>query len=124
MIDYNTLKEYYTKNNKLDIFNEYIEKEINYILNQTDYTRDIALDKLKEFKMDKEKIIMEYMGIDINIKNNNRKLTTNEELFNQFRIFLDNASENYYKEKELKDYINNQIIIDSSINNLNDISNN
>ena len=29
MIDYNTLKEYYEKNNKLDIFNEYIEKEID-----------------------------------------------------------------------------------------------
>jgi len=116
-MDYNTLKEYYEKNNKLDIFHDYIEKEIDYILNQTDYTREIALEKIKEFKMNKEQIIMDYLGInDNNNDNNNNNKTTNQEMFNQFRIFLDNAADNYYKEKNLKEYINNNILTDISLN--------
>ena len=119
MIEYDTLKEYYEKNNKIDIFNTYIEKEIEYITKQTDYTDELALNKLKEFKMDKEKIIMEYLGIinnNNNNNNNNRTTTTNQEMFNQFRIFLDNASEKYYKEKELNNYIKNNILNDTSNN--------
>lgn len=116
MISYIILKEYYEKNNKINIFNEFIETEIEYIINQTDYDREMALNKLKEFNMDKEQIIVEYLGINKNTTiTTNPKLTTNQKLFSQFRTFLDEASTKYYTNKDVDNYINNNIINSNSI---------
>jgi hypothetical protein len=96
MSEYEKIKETYIKNNKIDEYNKFIKNEINYIKRQTDYTYEFALQKLQEFDMDKELILKEFIGIDVVHPNDTYK-TTNQKMFSEFRNFLDDASNIYYK---------------------------
>lgn len=97
MSNYNNLKDSYKKNNKQTEFNELIKKEVDIIIRQTEYNSEEALQKLIEHDMNKESIIKEFMGIEINPQKASR--TVNQKVFDEFRNFLDESSENYYKNK-------------------------
>jgi hypothetical protein len=97
MSNYNNLKDSYKKNNKQTEFNELIKKEVDIIIRQTEYNSEEALQKLIEHDMNKESIIKEFMGIEINPQKVSR--TVNQKVFDEFRNFLDESSENYYKNK-------------------------
>lgn len=97
MNKYNDLKDSYEKNNKQTEFNELIKKEVDMIIRQTEYNSEEALKKLIEHDMNKESIIKEFMGIEINTQKVSK--TVNQKIFDEFRTFLDESSENYYKNK-------------------------
>ena len=97
MNKYNDLKDSYEKNNKQTEFNELIKKEVDIIIRQTEYNSEEALKKLIEHDMNKESIIKEFMGIEINTQKVSK--TVNQKIFDEFRTFLDESSENYYKNK-------------------------
>tara|TARA_Y100000389_G_C17268498_1_gene416697 strand:- start:290 stop:754 length:465 start_codon:yes stop_codon:yes gene_type:complete len=92
------------------IIREYQENElIEIVMRQTDYDRENAYLKLKEFNGDYEKVIKNYLGIQN--KDNNDEIsdkTTNQKIFNHIRDFMDNSK----IEKEKIEYNNkkNEII--------------
>jgi len=73
--------------------NEENEK-INIILRQTDYTIDIARDKLKEFNMDHILVIKDFFGI-INKNQNKCNKSIQQEIYKQIKIKLDDSISEY-----------------------------
>ena len=106
MPSYEEVKEFYKSNNKLELFDKKIKESCNVIMRQTDYDYETSHEKLKLHNLSVTSVIKEYMGIPItktSDKDDNR--TTNQKMFGEFRKFLDDASKNYYKERELKEKI-------------------
>tara|TARA_Y100000389_G_scaffold193547_1_gene222428 strand:- start:309 stop:716 length:408 start_codon:yes stop_codon:yes gene_type:complete len=123
MNEYEKLKEIYVRNDNIDEFNIFIENEINYIKRQTDYTDEIALNKLKQFDMNKELILKDFIGIEFTKQNKTTNKTTNQKMFNEFRSFLDDASNIYYEKKKNDEKNENQIIDEKNENQIIDEDN-
>jgi hypothetical protein len=85
------------KNSLVLIDNEKLAEKVQIILRQTDYTEEIALEKLKEHNFDEIATIKSYFGIpekkSVPIK------SVNQEIYKQLRSKLD-ASMYDYREKE------------------------
>jgi len=79
------------------IDNEKLAEKIQIILRQTDYTEEVAVEKLKEYNFDEIATIRSYFGIPekkvLPIK------SVNQEIYRQLRSKLD-ASMYDYREKE------------------------
>ena len=88
------------------IIREYQENElIEIVMRQTNYDRDVAYLKLKEFDGDYEKVIKNYLGVkEKNNDNNLSNKSTNQKIFNQIRDFMDNSK----IEKDTQEYNNNK----------------
>jgi len=90
--------------------NKELEKKIKLILSQTNYNKEEALLKLKEFDNNEINVIKNYLGIVIEEKSNNnlcnefgfstkRQLKSiNQEIYKQIRLSLDNSM-THYREK-------------------------
>ena len=59
-----------------------LQEKVKIVMKQTDYTHDKAMEKLKEFDGNMEKVILEYVG-GSNIKE--KELTTNQMFFKAIR---------------------------------------
>ena len=70
----------------------------DHLMRQTDYTREIAMEKLVQFDMKTDVIIREWMGIPVSAPPVIR--TNNQKVFDEFRAFLDDASSKYYSTKK------------------------
>ena len=70
-----------------------IEEKVQCILRQTDYTVEIAHDKLKEFNYDHLKVIKAYFGITE--KKTEPVKSLNQEIYKQMRYKLDNNMRDY-----------------------------
>lgn len=70
----------------------------DFLMRQTDYTREIAMEKLVQYDMKIDVIIREWIGIPASappvIRSNNQMV------FDEFRTFLDDASSKYYSTKK------------------------
>ena len=75
------------------------EEKIQCILRQTNYTDEIAREKLKEFDYDHLKVIKAYLGISD--KKNEPLKSVNQEIFKQLRYKLDRNMRDY-KERVAK----------------------
>ena len=79
------------------IDNEKLAEKVQIVLRQTDYTEEVALEKLKEHNFDEIMVIRSYFGIPekkvLPIK------SVNQEIYRQLRSKLD-ASMYDYREKE------------------------
>jgi len=99
MFSYDEIRDRYEKQGGLEFFEQGINDACNKIMRQTDYNRVVALEKLKEHHMDIMSVVREWIGVE-SIQNNDR--SSNQMVFDEFRSFLDGASKNYYKKKELE----------------------
>lgn len=99
MASYDEIRDHYVKQGSVEFFEEGIDDACKRIMRQTDYNRDVALEKLKEHNMDIISVVREWMGVE-SIQNKDR--SSNQMVFDEFRSFLDSASRNYYKKKELE----------------------
>lgn len=63
-----------------------IEKLLITIISQTDYSREFAMEKLKELDYDYMKVIRDYLGTNNINKDNNKSL--NQEIYSQIRNHL------------------------------------
>jgi hypothetical protein len=72
-----------------------IDNKLKTIINQTSYTKEKALEKLKEFNFDEMNVIRDYFGI--NLKKETNIISVNQEIYKQLRNYLDNAMSNYHK---------------------------
>ena len=80
---------------------ERIKKElIAMVMRQTDYTEEIAIEKLTEHKGNFEKVIRDYLiGTPI-VEPTVKDQSLNQRVFGEIRSYMDEASSAYYKKKE------------------------
>ena len=87
-----------------------MEEDINFIMRQTNYTREISYQKLLEHEQNKINVIKEYMGIPFSQKEVPKK-SLQQEMYSQIRKKMDITD--FYKkqneklEKEIKENITN-----------------
>ena len=77
---------------------EKIDENIQIILRQTDYTEEIAKEKLKEFNYDHLAVIRAYFGIAE--KKTPQVKSVNQEIYKQLRYRLDSNMRNYQERVE------------------------
>lgn len=77
---------------------EFNKELINLVKRQTNYSEELVLEKLKQYKNDVEKIILEYNGV-VQTQNENNVITTNQKIFKAIR---DNMNEISTKNKSKK----------------------
>jgi hypothetical protein len=77
---------------------EKIDENIQIILRQTDYTEEIAKEKLKEFNYDHLAVIRAYFGIAE--KKAPQVKSVNQEIYKQLRHRLDGNMRNYQERVE------------------------
>ena len=70
-----------------------IEDKVQIVLRQTDYTKEQAREKLKEFGFDEIATIKAYLGITE--KNAPQIKSVNQEIYKQLRCKLDSNMRNY-----------------------------
>lgn len=71
-----------------------IEEKVQKILRQTDYTYEIARDKLKEFNYNEIDVIKSYFGI-YDKKSQTQIKSVNQEIYRQLRNKLDSNMRDY-----------------------------
>jgi hypothetical protein len=86
--------------------NDDLDKNINKVMTQTNYTREEAREKLKLFNCDYMRVLKDYMGIPEK-KEEKKVKSVNQEIYKQIRHTLDNSMKEY-REKHPIDL--NQII--------------
>jgi len=77
---------------------EKIDDNVQIILRQTDYTEEIAKEKLKEFNYDHLAVIRAYFGISE--KKTTPVISVNQEIYKQLRYRLDSNMRNYQERVE------------------------
>jgi len=92
--------------------NNIFEQHVIKIMNQTNYTKEEATNKLTLFNNDYIKVIKDYMNIPIHIPEEKKVKSVNQEIFRQIRIKLDNSMKNYRD--------NNPINVEQVIDNFNE----
>jgi hypothetical protein len=70
-----------------------INEKIQVILRQTDYTEEVALEKLKDNNFDEIKTIKSYFGIEE--KKPSQIKSVNQEIYKQIRYKLDSNMRDY-----------------------------
>ena len=75
-----------------------IDEKVQIIMRQTDYTEEVAKEKLKEFNYDHIAVIKSYLGVP------NKKAapvkSVNQEIYKQLRYRLDSNMRNYQERAE------------------------
>lgn len=80
-----------------------IEDKIQKILRQTDYSEEVAREKLKKSNFDELKVIKEFFGI--NDTKQTQIKSVNHEIYKQLRIHLDASMRDYRLRIEKTDKI-------------------
>ena len=75
-----------------------IDEKVELILRQTNYTKDEALEKLKESNFDEVKVIKGYFGIPD--KKNQTIHSINQEIYKQIRYRLNSNMRDYQERVE------------------------
>jgi len=98
-MDKKIIKEYkkydIDKNNKKEIkieevpINDIDESLISIIINQTNYDKETAIEKLKKWNNNHINVIKEYMNPNFYINKNKKKQTNNQKIFSEIRNFMD-----------------------------------
>ena len=91
------------------VSNNIFEQHVIKIMNQTNYTKEEATNKLILFNDDYIKVIKDYMNIPIHNPEEKKVKSVNQEIFRQIRIKLDNSMKNYRD----KNPINVEQVIDN-----------
>jgi hypothetical protein len=71
-----------------------IDEKVQKIMRQTDYSQEIAIEKLKEYGFDEIATIKAYLGVPEK-KSNTQMKSVNQEIYKQLRYKLDNSMRDY-----------------------------
>ena len=93
MDTYDKFYNIYKKQNKEDVFNNKIKELCEIVMRQTNYTNDKALEELKIHNLNVKNVLRSYLNIP---EQSIPKKSTNQEIYSEFRKFLDEASMKYY----------------------------
>jgi hypothetical protein len=75
-----------------------IDEKVQIIIRQTDYTEEVAKEKLKEFNYDHIAVIKSYLGVPD--KKAAPVKSVNQEIYKQLRYRLDSNMRNYQERAE------------------------
>ena len=75
-----------------------IDEKVQIIIRQTDYTEEVAKEKLKEFNYDHIAVIKSYLGVPD--KKAQPVNSVNQEIYKQLRHRLDSNMRNYQERAE------------------------
>ena len=79
------------------------EKTINLVISQTNYDRDISIQKLEFWNGDYIKVIKEYLNPNFEKKEKNKSIkSVNQQMMVEIRNFCDNQISEYEKRKVTK----------------------
>lgn len=79
------------------VSNEDLEKKIKIVMNQTDYTHDIAKERIEQNNYNEISVIKGYFGI---AEKKEPEITSlNQEIYKQIRYKLDGAMKEYNSRK-------------------------
>ena len=98
MNKYETSREIWIKQNKVQVFDHAFNNLCELIVRQTDYDIVMAKEKLIRHDMNSLLVIKEWMGIDV--KTETIKKSTNQMVFDEFRTFLTEASLKFKDKQE------------------------
>jgi|TARA_B100000674_G_C37885232_1_gene936329 hypothetical protein len=76
------------------------EKNINLVISQTNYDRETAIKKLEVWDGDYIKVIKEYLNPNFNKKKPEKKISNNQKVMKSIRNFMDDVYMGYMKRKE------------------------
>ena len=76
-------------------------QEIDIVLRQTNYTKEVAIQKLQEHNNNTINVIKEYMGVKPTEKKAPIK-SLNQEIYRQIRIKLDTSMDEYREKQDGK----------------------
>jgi hypothetical protein len=93
----NNLDKDDSKNNENNENNE----NIDIVLRQTNYTKEVAIQKLEEHNNNAINVIKEYMGVKPTEKKAPVK-SVNQEIYRQIRIKLDTSMDEYREKQQGK----------------------
>lgn len=71
-----------------------IDEKVQKIMRQTDYSKEIAIEKLKEYGFDEIATIKAYLGVPEK-KSTTQMKSVNQEIYKQLRYKLDNSMRDY-----------------------------
>jgi hypothetical protein len=71
-----------------------LDKHVEKVMSQTNYTKEQALEKLKLFNCDYMRVLRDYMGISEK-KQDTKVKSVNQEIYKQIRLKLDNSMREY-----------------------------
>jgi hypothetical protein len=71
-----------------------IDEKVEKIMRQTDYNKETAIEKLKEYNFDELRTIKAYLGIPEK-KSDNQIKSVNQEIYKQMRYKLDSSMRDY-----------------------------
>ena len=80
-----------------------IDQKISIIMRQTDYSREVALEKLQVFDFNEINVIKDYVGIKE--KPTNKVTSVNQEIYKQIRNRLNTAMRDYNNRVSTQDDI-------------------
>ena len=83
MPTFDEVRERFEKDDRMVVFEQAVEDACQKIMRQTDYDKDVSLEKLKEHDLDIIEIVREWMGAPIKKKQNVQQI----KWFLQFRVF-------------------------------------
>jgi len=78
---------------------------VKLIMSQTNYDRDLALQKLEEWNNNYINVIKEYLNPNFQKTNEKKKLSNNQKIITSIRNFMDKASINYEKRKLYMEFL-------------------
>lgn len=78
---------------------------VKLIMNQTNYDRDLALQKLEEWDDNYINVIKEYLNPNFQNKKEKKKLSNNQKIITSIRNFMDKASINYERKKRYMEFL-------------------
>lgn len=102
MPTFEELREPWERKGQADRFDSKVDELVQVVCRQTDYDQEKAKDKLIQHSLDLQAVVREYMGVGEK-KTVEKKTSTNQMVFKEFRTFLDDAASSYYKRKEAED---------------------
>lgn len=83
---------------------------IDLIQRQTDYDKEMAIEKLKKWNGNYLNVIKEWINPDFNEKKETTSKSKNQMIFGEIRNFMDTANRQYLQRKKRSEYIENQRI--------------
>jgi uncharacterized DUF497 family protein len=108
MPTFEELREPWEKKGQADRFDRKVDELVKVVCRQTDYDEEKAKAKLVEHALDLQAVVREYMGVGVK-RTEEKKSSTNQMVYKEFRTFLDDAATSYYKRKEAEQ-IRNKIL--------------
>lgn len=97
-------------NNNVEAGNIRFNAMIDLIQRQTDYNKEMAIEKLKKWNGNYLNAIKEWINPDFNEKKETTSKSKNQMIFGEIRNFMDTANRQYLQRKKRSKYIENQRI--------------